>query len=131
MQRHYIDPEGTPFAPSSLERKDQIDFDTLVSVDVRVGRVLDAEPFPEARDPALRITVDFGPVVGVMHSSAKITNYDPAALIGRRVVGVVNLPPKRIAGFVSEFLVLGALEPDGTVGLLAVEGDSAPGAPVA
>ena len=102
-------------------------------LDLRVGRVVGVEPFPEARKPAWKITVDFGPHVGVLRSSAQITNYSESDLEGRLVVGAVNLGTKRIAGFTSEFLVLGGLEPDGTVRLLEVPDDGGlePGATVA
>ncbi len=98
-------------------------------VDLRVGRVLSVEDFPEARHPAWKLTVDFGPEVGQLRTSAQITNYSAADLIDRLIVGAINLGAKRIAGFRSEFLVLGGLEPDGTVHLLSVEGVD-PGAPV-
>lgn len=104
------------------------------ALDLRVGRVVDVEPFPEARVPAWKLTVDFGPAVGRLRTSAQITNYAEDELVGRLVVGAVNLGTKRIAGFESEFLVLGALEPDGTVHLLGVDdlgGGIEPGAPVA
>ena len=100
------------------------------AVDMRVGRVVAAEDFPEARKPAWKLTVDFGADVGQLQTSAQITNYSREELLGRLVVGAINLGPKRIAGFRSEFLVLGGLEPDGTVHLLSVEGVE-PGAPVA
>lgn len=99
-------------------------------VDMRVGRVVSVEDFPEARQPARKLTVDFGPEVGQLRTSAQITNYSVGELIGRLVVGAINLGAKRIAGFRSEFLVLGGLEQDGTVHLLSVEGVD-PGAPVA
>ena len=99
-------------------------------VDMRVGRVVSVEDFPEARQPAWKLTVDFGPEVGQLRTSAQITHYSVGELIGRLVVGAINLGAKRIAGFRSEFLVLGGLEQDGTVHLLSVEGVD-PGAPVA
>lgn len=99
-------------------------------LDLRVGRILAVEDFPQARQPARKLTVDFGPEVGQLQTSAQITNYSRDELVGRIVVGAINLGPKRIAGFRSEFLVLGGLEPDGTVHLLSVDGVE-PGAPVA
>lgn len=99
-------------------------------VDLRVGRILAVEDFPQARLPAWKLTVDFGPDVGHLRTSAQITNYTEQELVGRLVVGAINLGPKRIAGFRSEFLVLGGLEADGTVHLLEVAGVE-PGAPVA
>jgi tRNA-binding protein len=96
-------------------------------VDLRVGVVVDAQEFPEARRPAYKLWVDFGPL-GVKRSSAQITRrYAPAALIGRRVVAVVNFPPKQIGPFVSEVLVLGAYDEAGDVILLAPDFEVAPG----
>ena len=109
----------------------QIAFDDFMKVDIRVGEVLAVDPFPEARKPAWKLTVDFGPVVGSLRTSAQITNYTAEDLRGRLVVGALNLGTKRIAGFTSEFLVLGSLDPDGTVRLLQLEDDVQPGAPVA
>lgn len=129
-QPHRIDPDALPYAPADLPTKDEVGLEGFLALDLRVGTVLAAEPFPEARDPALKLTVDFGPVIGTRRTSAKITNYDPAALVGRQVVGALNLGTRRIAGFVSEFLVLGGLEPDGTVRLLATDATLPPGAPI-
>jgi tRNA-binding protein len=114
-----------------LPRKDDITADGFFDLDLRAGRVVDVQPFPEARKPAWKLTVDFGPMVGELRTSAQITNYDAAELQGRLVVGAINLGTKRIAGFTSEFLVLGALDPDGTVRLLQLEPEVRPGAPVA
>jgi len=112
-----------------MERKVDIGA-AFFDVDMRVGRVVSVEDFPEARRPACKLTVDFGPDVGQLRTSAQITNYSAEELVGRLIIGAINLGPKRIAGFSSEFLVLGGLEPDGTVHLLSVEGVE-PGAPVA
>lgn len=112
-----------------MERKPDIGA-AFFEVDLRVGRILTVTEFPGARHPAWKLTVDFGPDVGQLQTSAQITNYSRAELLGRLVVGAINLGPKRIAGFRSEFLVLGGLEPDGTVHLLSVDGVE-PGAPVA
>ncbi|HEX6128245.1 MAG TPA: tRNA-binding protein [Candidatus Limnocylindria bacterium] len=97
-----------------------IELDDLLRVDMRVGRILAAEPFPEARKPSYRLRIDFGPEVGERDSSAQLTvTYpDPAQLVGRQVVAVVNLPPRRIAGFASQVLVLGAMGDSGEVWLL-------------
>jgi tRNA-binding protein len=120
-----------PYDPASLSRKDDVGADAFFAVDMRVGRVTSVEEFPEARKPAYKIEADFGPVVGMLQTSAQVTNYSKDELMGRLVVGALNLGAKRIAGFRSEFLVLGALEPDGTVRLLRVEDDVEPGAPIA
>ena len=128
---HTVDPVGRPYAPEALPRKDDVSADDFFALDLRVGRVVDVEPFPEARKPAWKVTADFGPVVGELRTSAQITNYSPDELRGRLVVGAVNLGTKRIAGFTSEFLVLGALDPDGTVRLLELPEGVGPGAPVA
>lgn len=119
-----------PYSPGTLPRKDDIGAQAFFEVDMRVGRVIEALPFPEARDPALKLKVDFGPVVGVLATSAQVTNYDPSELEGRLIVGALNLGRKKIAGFTSEFLILGAYDPDGTVRLLKVEPDVEPGAPI-
>ena len=92
----------------------------FAAVDMRVGTVRTAEPFPEARKPALKLTIDFGPELGVKRSSAQITrHYAPDHLVGRQVVAAVNLGTRRIAGFDSEVLVLGAVPEIGNVILLA------------
>jgi tRNA-binding protein len=102
-------------------------WEEFTRVDMRVGVVVAAEAFPEARRPALKLQIDFGPL-GVKRSSAQITDhYAPAALVGRRVVAVVNFPPKRIGPFVSEVLVLGAYNEAGEVVLLAPDFEVAPG----
>ncbi|HEY8527424.1 MAG TPA: tRNA-binding protein [Acidimicrobiales bacterium] len=131
MAQHQIDPEALPYAPEKLERKPDVGADAFFALDLRTGRVVDVEPFPEARKPAWKLTVDFGPVVGTLRTSAQVTNYSADELRGRMVVGAINLGRKRIAGFTSEFLVLGALDPDGTVRLLELPEGVAPGAPVA
>jgi tRNA-binding protein len=93
-------------------------FEEFQQLDMRVGRVLRVEDFPEARNPAWKLEIDFGPEVGVKRSSAQITHYSREELDGRLVVGVVNFPPRRIAGFPSEVLVLGAIDADRGVVLL-------------
>jgi tRNA-binding protein len=128
---HQIDPEGLPYALDRLPKKDDVGADAFFALDLRAGRVLEVEPFPEARKPAWKLTVDFGPLVGTLRTSAQITTYGAEELTGRLVVGAINLGRKRIAGFTSEFLVLGALDPDGTVRLLQLEDGVEPGAPIA
>lgn len=105
--------------------------DDFARLDLRVGRIVSAEPFPGARKPAYRLTIDFGPL-GVRRSSARITlRYTAEALVGRLIVAVVNFPPRQIANFFSEVLVLGACpEPDDVV-LLAPDADVAPGTRIA
>ena len=97
-----------------------IEFDDFARVDMRVGRILAAELFPEARKASYRLLIDFGPELGERASSAQLTvTYpDPTALVGRQVVAVVNFPPRRIAGFASQVLVLGAMGAAGEVYLL-------------
>jgi tRNA-binding protein len=99
-------------------------------VDMRVGVVVDAQPFPEARRPAYRLWVDFGPL-GIKRSSAQITHHYPVAdLVGRRVIAVVNFPPKQIGPFLSEVLVLGAYDERGEVVLLQPDTEVSPGAKI-
>ena len=104
-----------------------ISWEDFERVDMRIGVVVGARTFAEARRPALKLEIDFGPL-GVKRSSAQITrHYTPDALIGRRVIAVVNFPPKRVGPFVSEVLVLGAYDSAGDVILLRPDADVAPG----
>jgi tRNA-binding protein len=100
-----------------------IDYSQFAAVDMRVGRVVAVEDFPEARKPAWKLTIDFGPEVGVKRSSAQITNYAREELEGRRLVAVVNFPPRQIGPVRSEVLVLGATDEHGNVILLAPDAD--------
>ncbi len=96
--------------------------DDFAAIDIRVGTVLDAEPFPEARKPSLKLRIDFGPELGVKQSSAQLTTrYGAGSLAGRQVVAAVNIGTRRIAGFLSEVLVLGAMPSPADVVLLAVD----------
>jgi len=106
---------------------EEVTFDDFLRVDMRVGRVTAVDAFPEARKPAWKLTIDFGPEVGVKRSSAQITHYAREALEGRLVVGVVNFPPRQIGPFRSEVLVLGALDDAKGVVLLRPDQDVAPG----
>ena len=101
-------------------------------LDLRIGTVLSAAPFTEARVPAIKLEIDFGPELGVKRSSAQLTRrYDPATLVGRQVVAAVNLGVRRIAGFASEVLVLGGAPEKGDVVLLAIDAPVADGTRVA
>lgn len=106
---------------------EEVTFEDFLRVDMRVGRVTAVDAFPEARKPAWKLTIDFGPEVGVKRSSAQITHYAREALEGRLVVGVVNFPPRQIGPFRSEVLVLGALDEAKGVVLLRPDDDVQPG----
>ena len=101
-----------------------ISFDDFLKVDIRAGRITRAEPYPEAKKPAIKLWVDYGPEIGVKKSSAQITrHYDPESLIGKQVLGVVNFPPRQIGKFMSEALVLGLPDADGEVVLITPDKD--------
>ena len=114
-----------PAAPAAAP----IGFDAFLAVDIRAGRVIAAEPFPEARKPSIRLTIDFGDGVGVKKSSAQIAElYAPADLLGRMVAAVVNFPPRQIGKFMSEVLTLGFPDAEGRVVLFAPDSAVPPGA---
>lgn len=105
-----------PAAPAA----EPITFDQFLTVDIRVGTVVAAEPFPEARKPSLKLTIDFGPTIGLKRSSAQIAeHYAPQTLIGRQVAAVVNFPPRQIGKFMSQVLTLGFPDEAGAVVLFA------------
>ena len=120
------EPAARPFLPPGSASI--ADFERL---DLRVGRIVEARPFPEARKPAYQLSIDFG-AAGVRRSSAQLpaTYPDPTALLGRLVVAVVNFAPRRVAGFESEVLVLGALPADGGIPLLSPDDGAGPGDPI-
>ena len=106
----------------------EIGFDEFQKVDIRAGKVVRAEPYPEARKPALKLWVDFGPEIGERKSSAQITtHYQPQDLIGRQVLAVVNFPPRQIGKFLSEILVLGVPDENGEVVLVRPDAAVPPG----
>jgi len=100
-------------------RSPVLDWETFQQVDIRIGTILEALPFPKAKRPAYRLTIDFGGDIGIRKSSAQITtHYEPSVLVGRQVAAVVNFPPKQVANFMSECLILGAYDENGSVVLL-------------
>jgi tRNA-binding protein len=110
---HKVHETDAPAAP-------QIGFDQFLAVDIRVGTIVAAEPYPEARKPSLKLTIDFGAAIGTKRSSAQIAQlYQPDSLIGRQVAAVVNFPPRQIGKFMSEVLTLGFPDEQGNVVLMA------------
>ena len=103
-------------------------FDDFMKIDIRAGSILEASPFPEARKPALKLVIDFGPEIGTRKSSAQITErYDPEKLIGSKVMAVVNFPPRQIGPFMSEVLTLGVMNDSGEVVLVRPDADAPDG----
>ena len=95
-----------------------VSYDDFEKIDIRVGKIIQVDDFPQARKPAYKLTIDFGPEIGLKRSSAQITNYTKEELLGKLVMGVVNLPPRQIGPFRSEVLTLGAPDGSGKVILL-------------
>ena len=111
---------------------DQISYDDFAKINIRVGRIVQAEEFPQARKPAYKLRIDFGPEIGTKNSSAQITKYyDPKDLEGKLVLGVINFPPRQIATFFSEVLTLGVILGEGDICLVHPDRDVPPGSRIA
>jgi len=109
----------------------QISYDDFAKVDIRVGRIVQADDFPQARKPAYKLRIDFGPEIGVKNSSAQIAKYyEPPDLVGRLVLAVVNFPPRQIATFFSEVLTLGVILGEGDICLVHPDRDVPLGSPI-
>src|SRR6266550_3402244 len=127
--------DGAPGVTSKRDiwepRMDQISYDAFAKIDIRVGRIIQAEIFPQARKPAYKLRIDFGPTIGLKNSSAQITKYyEPQDLVGKLVLGVVNFPPRQIATFFSEVLTLGVILGEGDICLIHPDRDVPLGAPI-
>ena len=126
MSQHEINPDSERYHPSKLERKEYIGIGEFLSLDMRIGTIV--KVLPEMRKPSYKIKVDFGEKIGRLWTSAQITNYSRGELLGKSIVAAINLGEKTLpTGFISEFLILGALKPDGTVSLIEVKEKLLPG----
>ncbi len=114
-----------------MQRKNEITFDDFLKVDIRIGTIIEAEPYPEARKPSIKMKIDFGDAIGIKKSSAQITvHYTPELLLGRKVMAVANFPPRQIGKFMSEVLTLGFEDEDGAVVLASPDQDVPNGQPL-
>lgn len=114
-----------------MDRKSEISFDDFLKVDIRTGTIVEAEPYPEARKPSIKMKIDFGGSIGIKKSSAQITvHYTPETLVGRQVMAVVNFPPRQIGKFMSEVLTLGFEDESGAVVLVSVDQKVSDGQPL-
>lgn len=114
-----------------MQRKNEITFDDFLKVDIRIGTILEAEPYPEARKPSIKMKIDFGDAIGIKKSSAQITvHYTPEMLVGRKVMAVVNFPSRQIGKFMSEVLTLGFEDEEGAVVLASIDQDVQNGQPL-
>ena len=128
MSLHEIDPDGLPYAPSKMPRKRDISINDFYAVDLRIGHVVEVALLLESRQPAYRLTVDFGPAVGTLQTVAQLTHYPADTLVGRTIVGVINVGLRRVSGVESHFVALGVFGADGTVHLLEPDGNPPSGA---